>query len=90
MGEAQHERKSCFNPPYSARLLWKVLSQTKIIVTVLKAEEGVRRKVSVRTRTKEWVENNGYNAPQKHNQKTASPPRKKLFRKFKGGCYLCQ
>jgi len=92
MGEIEHEKKSCFlKSPYSARLLWKVLSQTKVIVTVLKAEKGVRRKVSLRTRrTKDWVENDGYSSPQQHDQKTTSPLRKTSVRKFKGGCYLCQ
>ncbi|KAE8441698.1 hypothetical protein EG329_004527 [Mollisiaceae sp. DMI_Dod_QoI] len=62
MGEAQPRNEglssSCFpDALYSARLLWKVLSQTKVIVSVLKADRAVKRKVSVRTR--EWVENNG-------------------------------
>ncbi len=62
MGEAQPRNEglssSCFpDALYSARLLWKVLSQTKVIVSVLKADRAVKRKVYVRPR--EWVENNG-------------------------------
>ncbi|KUJ23422.1 uncharacterized protein LY89DRAFT_663858 [Mollisia scopiformis] len=83
MGEARDGDQNCFpgaSSFYSARLLWKVLSQTKAIVSVLKAEKnGVKRKISVRkTRTREWVEKGGYTDPEKRR------------RNVKTSCYLCK
>ncbi|CZR51628.1 uncharacterized protein PAC_01505 [Phialocephala subalpina] len=102
MGEAQHahERQSCFpDALYSARLLWKVLSQTKVIVSVLKADRVVRRKVSVRTRTKtrtrEWVENGGeYGCRDEKGKERGAfgleRTKSKTRRKVKTSCYLCK
>lgn len=88
MGEAQNESQNCFPETfYSARLLWKVLSQTKVIVSVLKAEKGVRRRVSVRTRrTRDWVDNNGYIPDEKANWEEKKNKRKVA----KTSCYLCK
>lgn len=94
MGEAQYRGPNYFPDAfYSARLLWKVLSQTKVIVSVLKAEKGVRRRVSVRSglkaRTREWVDNDCRNE-EKHDEKTNLLGRKKSRGKAKTGCYLCK
>jgi hypothetical protein len=48
MGEA--EQPSCVNGTFlSARLLWQLVSQTRVIISVLKTDRLVRRKVSIQT-----------------------------------------
>jgi hypothetical protein len=48
MGEA--EQPACVNGALlSARLLWQLVSQTRVIISVLKTDRIIRRKVSVQT-----------------------------------------
>jgi hypothetical protein len=48
MGEA--EQTTCLNGAFlSARLLWQLVSQTRVIISVLKTDRVIRRKVSIQT-----------------------------------------
>ena len=48
MGQA--EQPTCVNGAFlSARLLWQLVSQTRVVISVLKTDRVVRRKVSIQT-----------------------------------------
>ncbi|KAE9380025.1 hypothetical protein N431DRAFT_394491 [Stipitochalara longipes BDJ] len=47
MGEA--EQPTCNGAFLSARLLWQLVSQTRVVISVLKTDRIVRRKVSIQT-----------------------------------------
>ncbi|KAH7409602.1 hypothetical protein BKA64DRAFT_639889 [Cadophora sp. MPI-SDFR-AT-0126] len=91
MGE-EHSSLSCAF--YSAKLIWRVAGQTRVVVSVLRSSRGVRSKVRSQDAVAEENEKEGY--WDEHSEKdyfSVTPPAKKkrpTSQRSKNSCYLCK
>lgn len=81
---------------YSAKVIWRVAVQTRIVVSVLKSNRSVRRKVPFAKVAAEEKEKEGYWSWDEDHDKdyfSVTPPTKKTRPsswRSKSSCYLCK